>query len=115
MPRQPAIAAAIASPIFGSKPYSNVHVGASITPSRLMNSCTRIAPISSLLRVCQLLRRPWRRKLIGARRDVDERVLVDPAADVDCGEAGVGEQREELVAVPLPHRQGVLLSAAVRA
>jgi hypothetical protein len=26
------------------KPYSNVHVGASITPSRLMNSCTPIAP-----------------------------------------------------------------------
>src|SRR4051812_41917083 len=34
----------MASPIRGSKPYSNVHVGASITPSRLMNSCTPMPP-----------------------------------------------------------------------
>src|ERR1700727_2839671 len=35
----------IASPIRGSKPKSAVHDGASITPSRLMNSCTRIGAI----------------------------------------------------------------------
>src|SRR3954449_11746973 len=46
MPRQRAVKAPMASPILGSKPYSNVHVGASITPSRLMNSCTLIAPMS---------------------------------------------------------------------
>jgi hypothetical protein len=40
MPWQRSVTAARASPILGSKPYSNVHVGASITPSRLMNSCT---------------------------------------------------------------------------
>ncbi len=40
MPWQPPANAPMASPILGSKPYSNVHVGASITPSRLMNSCT---------------------------------------------------------------------------
>jgi len=38
----------MASPILGSKPYSNVHVGASITPSRLMNSCTWMAPTTHL-------------------------------------------------------------------
>src|SRR3954447_13878461 len=43
MPRQRAVKAPMASPILGSKPYSNVQVGASITPSRLMNSCTLIA------------------------------------------------------------------------
>src|SRR3954471_23007478 len=48
IPSERAATAAIASPIFGSKPYSAVHVGASITPSRLMNSCTCIAPISHL-------------------------------------------------------------------
>src|SRR5690348_2028046 len=65
MPWQLAMAPAIASPIFGSKPYSAVHVGVSITPSALMNSCTlmdaipvppagpawprRLAPTSSVL------------------------------------------------------------------
>src|SRR5262245_65080086 len=33
------------SPILGWKPYSNVHVGASMTPSSEMNSCTLIDPI----------------------------------------------------------------------
>jgi hypothetical protein len=33
-----------AAPIFGSNPNGNVQLGASMTPSRLMNSCTRIAP-----------------------------------------------------------------------
>src|SRR5690349_17599942 len=33
-----------ASPIRGSNPNGNVQVGASMTPSRLMNSCTRIDP-----------------------------------------------------------------------
>ena len=48
IPRQRSVSAPIASPISGSKPYSNVHVGASITPSRLMNSCTCSSPISHL-------------------------------------------------------------------
>jgi len=38
----------IAAPILGSKPYSAVQIGASITPSRVMNSCTRIVPIFCL-------------------------------------------------------------------
>src|SRR5215471_3280918 len=42
IPRQPAMAPAIAAPILGSKPYSKLHAGASITPSRVMNSCTRM-------------------------------------------------------------------------
>src|SRR3954453_20271461 len=48
IPSERAATAPLPSPIFGSKPYSAVHVGASITPSRLMNSCTWIAPISHL-------------------------------------------------------------------
>src|SRR3954468_7583105 len=44
--RQPPVTAARCSPICGSNPKSKVHTGASITPSRLMNSCTRILPIS---------------------------------------------------------------------
>src|SRR3954470_20093603 len=48
MPRHRATAAPITSPIFGSNPYSNAHAGASMTPSRLMNSCTSTAPISDL-------------------------------------------------------------------
>src|SRR6185437_12777229 len=36
----------IASPIFGSNGYSAVQRGSSITPSRLMNSCTAILPMS---------------------------------------------------------------------
>jgi hypothetical protein len=51
MPRQRCVIAPRTSPIFGSKPYSNVHVGASITPSALMNSCTCIAPTALTLRV----------------------------------------------------------------
>ena len=47
IPSQCAVTAPIASPIRGSKPYSNVHVGASITPSTLVNSCTWISPMSS--------------------------------------------------------------------
>src|SRR5215469_2511437 len=41
------MAPAIASPILGSKPYSKVNVGVSITPSRVMNSCTRMDPMMS--------------------------------------------------------------------
>src|SRR4051812_17686300 len=53
MPRELAVAAPMVSPMRGSKPYSNVHVGAPITPSRLMNSCTTIAPIAHLrVEVC---------------------------------------------------------------
>src|SRR5919108_1930077 len=48
MPRERSVIAPRTSAILGSKPYSNVHVGASITPSRLMNSCTCTAPISYL-------------------------------------------------------------------
>src|ERR1035441_1940630 len=50
MPLHPSIAPPIASPILGSKPKSIVHVGLSMTPSRLMNSCTRICPISCSFR-----------------------------------------------------------------
>src|SRR3954469_2702564 len=39
MPAQPAVMAASCSPICGSNPNSKVQTGASITPSRLMNSC----------------------------------------------------------------------------
>jgi len=35
----------IASPIRGSNPNWKVQLGVSITLSRLMNSCTRIAPM----------------------------------------------------------------------
>src|SRR3954453_4033699 len=45
MPEQRSVIAASVSPIFGSNPYSKVQVGASTTPSRVMNSCTRIAPM----------------------------------------------------------------------
>src|SRR5580704_16603012 len=38
------VIAAIAPPIAGSKPNSNVQDGSSKTPSRAMNSCTLIAP-----------------------------------------------------------------------
>src|SRR5919201_4295512 len=48
MPRQRSVTAPMAAPIWGSNPYSNVHVGASMTPSRLMNSCTCTAPTSHL-------------------------------------------------------------------
>src|SRR3954468_4769443 len=48
IPLERPVNAPMASPIAGSKPYSNVQVGASITPSRLMNSCTWISPISNL-------------------------------------------------------------------
>jgi len=48
MPSLPSTALPIAAPILGSKPYSAVQLGASITPSRVMNSCTRISPISRL-------------------------------------------------------------------
>src|SRR5580704_16228228 len=47
IPWAPAMAPAIASPIAGSKPYSNVHRGSSMTPSRDMNSCTRMSPMVS--------------------------------------------------------------------
>src|SRR4051795_4963718 len=46
MPSARAVISPSRSPILGSKPNSNVHDGASITPSRLMNSWTWIAPIS---------------------------------------------------------------------
>src|SRR5689334_17124315 len=50
-----------ASPIRGSNPNGNVQLGASMTPSRLMNSCTRIVPtlppwLSSSIRTPQ---RSW--------------------------------------------------------
>src|SRR3954453_17850747 len=45
MPPLRAVIAASASPIFGSKPKSNLHVGVSITPSRVMNSCTAMPPM----------------------------------------------------------------------
>src|SRR3954451_19899844 len=48
MPRARFVSSPIASPIFGSNPYSNVHVGASMTPSRVMNSCTWISPTADL-------------------------------------------------------------------
>ena len=47
IPWQSAMAPAIAAPILGSKPYPKVHDGASITPSRVMNSCTRMFPMTS--------------------------------------------------------------------
>src|SRR5919112_1879249 len=42
----PVIAASVFS-ISGSNPYSNVHVGASMMPSRVMNSCTRMPPMAA--------------------------------------------------------------------
>src|SRR5690348_8955595 len=41
----PPVIPASVSPIFGSKPYSKVQLGFSLTPSREMNSCTRILPM----------------------------------------------------------------------
>src|SRR5438477_7678237 len=41
---------AIVSPILGSKPKSNVHLGLSMTPSSELNSCTRILPTVISLR-----------------------------------------------------------------
>jgi hypothetical protein len=49
MPPQRAVTAPSRRSIPGTKPYSNVQVGASITPSRLMNSWTWIAATSHLL------------------------------------------------------------------
>jgi hypothetical protein len=48
MPSERPVTAPIASPIPGWKPYSKVQVGASTTPSRLMNSCTWISPMFNL-------------------------------------------------------------------
>src|SRR3954471_269907 len=80
MPWLRSVNAPMASPIFGSKPYSNVHVGASTTPSRLMNSCTCIAPISSPPCRCLRSRPRRRRKLIarlaGRRADAPRAVVV---------------------------------------
>src|SRR5919107_2055503 len=75
IPLDRAVAAPIASPICGSKPYSNVHVGASTTPSRVMNSCTWISPISCLLsKVVGVPCRPGRRgRLIAAAARLHER------------------------------------------
>src|SRR5215472_1122886 len=47
IPWQPAMAPPSAAPILGSKPYSKVHVGSLITPSRVMNSCTLMLPMMS--------------------------------------------------------------------
>src|SRR5579864_8673906 len=40
------MSSAIAVPIFGSNPKSKVQVGASMTPSSVMNSCTTMLPMS---------------------------------------------------------------------
>src|SRR3712207_3628140 len=49
MPWQRSVTAPITSSIPGAKPKSAVHLGSSITPSRLMNSCTWTAPTACLL------------------------------------------------------------------
>src|SRR5881398_3686429 len=41
------IASAMAVPIVGSNPKSKVQVGASITPSSVVNSCTTMLPMSN--------------------------------------------------------------------
>jgi hypothetical protein len=46
--------------------------------------------------------------------DVDQRVLIDTRADVDGFKARAMQHRHELVAVPLAHRQSVLLSPAIK-
>src|SRR6266568_6605128 len=45
-PLQPPMISAMAVPIFGSNSKSNVQVGASITPSSVVNSCTTMLPMS---------------------------------------------------------------------
>src|SRR6201982_3075551 len=45
IPSLAAVTRPIASPIRGSNPNSKVQLGVSITLSRLMNSCNRIAPM----------------------------------------------------------------------
>src|SRR5688500_4098112 len=45
MPLDLAVTAARRSPILSSKPYGKVQVGVSMTPSKLMNSCTCRFPI----------------------------------------------------------------------
>src|SRR6185437_16564404 len=47
MAEQPPMIAPIAAPIFGSNGKPKLHFGSSITPSRVMNSCTRIVPMTS--------------------------------------------------------------------
>src|SRR3954466_2563624 len=49
MPFERPVTSASTSAIFGSKPYSNVQLGASTTPSTVMNSCTCIAPIAEVI------------------------------------------------------------------
>src|SRR5918992_2710490 len=53
MPLHLPVSAPRASPILGSKPYSNVQLGASTAPSMLMNSCTWMDPTGCLLALVQ--------------------------------------------------------------
>src|SRR5215468_3302535 len=46
--RERSVSALMASPILGSKPKSNVHVGASTMPSSVVNSWTKIAPSEAI-------------------------------------------------------------------
>src|SRR3954452_14590695 len=88
------------SPIFGSMPYSNVQTGASMTPSKLMNSWTWISPMTlPPLAICVrsmratngTLRKSTRRTSwhVGARPgrrvrsvDMDERPIQDHIEDL---------------------------------
>src|SRR3954447_8772593 len=49
MPFERPVTSASTSAIFGSKPYSNVQLGAWTAPSTGMNSCTCIAPIAEVI------------------------------------------------------------------
>src|SRR6476619_6210600 len=49
MPEAREVTEPMTSPIAGSKPYSAVQTGASMTPSRLMNSWTWISPMAHTL------------------------------------------------------------------
>src|SRR5438270_8152843 len=73
---QPPMRAPIAVPILGSKSKSKVQRGSSLTPSRVMNSCTTILPIRLMPpRFCLRLLQPYRRfrkpKPIGQQSDVE--------------------------------------------
>src|SRR5436190_12547251 len=58
----------MAAAICGANPYSAVHVGASMTPSRPMNSCTCISPTSSSPISISTWTRDWSGGLVVASR-----------------------------------------------
>src|ERR1700729_1682756 len=94
----------MASPIFGSNPYSIVQRGASNTPSRLMNSCTRIWPMMTPLDlVCRVRACCAQRRRPRARREII--AVLQPAAFVGGSDGldsipspRLGDRRRQVIA-----------------